>query len=134
MKVAINFRGGAELERALGRLRSEVAGNIGLNATRDGARVLAKAAADHAPVGETGRLKKSIGVFEDRQTNLSGGRERTFFVGSRLYYAYWVEFGTVHFSPRGFLRKARDSAANDALKALVQSLINGINRVPGIRP
>lgn len=127
MKVAYNFRGGAELERALKGLGSHVAGRLGLNATRSGARVIANAAKTKAPI-RTGELRESIRTFDDRAINRLGGRERTVFIGSRLFYAYFVEFGAAHTPAQSFLRGAVDESANDAVNRLSQNLGNGIER------
>lgn len=127
MKVAVNFTGGRELERALRGLGNEVAGRLGLNATRAGARVIANSAKRRVPV-VTGALRDSIRTFDDVKENRAGGRERTVFIGSRLFYGYWVEFGTAHSPARSFLRAARDNQANEAVDRLAQNLGNGIER------
>lgn len=127
MKIAYSFTGGAQLEKALRGLGNEIAGRLGLNATRAGARVIANGAKVNAPV-RTGDLRDSIRTFDDRDTNRAGGRERTVFIGSRLFYAYFVEVGTLHVPARSFLRKAIDERANDAVDQLSQNLGNGIER------
>lgn len=127
MRAQIKFTGGAELARALKGLGSEVAGRLGSNAVRVGARTMAKAAKDKAPV-RTGALRDSIRDFSDPDVNRRGGRERTAWVGSRLFYAYWVEYGTAHTPARSFLRSAFDTNNQETFDKMVQNLGQGIER------
>lgn len=129
MKTEITFTGGRELERALQGLGSQVAGRLGVNATRAGARMIANKAKTYAPMRPGGgELKASIRTFDDRRGNRAGGRERTVFIGSRLFYSYWVEFGTAHSRARSFLRNAVDTGSHDAVDKLAQNLGQGIER------
>lgn len=67
---------------------------------RKAARPLVRRAKSMAPVGQTGNLRKSIGVFvsrsSDRRSNLKAG----LWVGPRTrgkyqgYHAHFIEFGT----------------------------------------
>jgi HK97 gp10 family phage protein len=121
----ITFSGGPQLEAALRDLGSKAAGRLGTNAVRSGARVIANAAKATAPV-RTGELKKSIRMFDERSQ--TGGTERTAYAGTRLFYAYWVEFGTAHSPAQSFLRTAADTAWQDAVDKMKENLAQGIER------
>jgi Bacteriophage HK97-gp10, putative tail-component len=64
-KVEFKLHGAKEFERLLKELGPVPAGRLGGNATMAGARVIAAAARQKAPV-RTGALKESIGVRSDR--------------------------------------------------------------------
>lgn len=123
----LKFSGGPALEAALRDLGSEIAGRLGSNAVRAGARVIAASARSKAPV-LTGALKNSIRVFEDQDVRRAGGAERTAYAGTRVFYAKFVEFGTVHVPARSFLRAASDESAQQAVDKLADNLGAGIER------
>lgn len=125
--MTLKFSGGPELERALKDLGSEVAGRLGTNAVRAGARVIAASARTKAPVA-TGNLKKSIRVFDDVEVKRAGGSERTAYAGTRIFYARFVEFGTRFVPARSFLRSALDESAQESVDKLADNLANGIER------
>lgn len=127
MPTEVRFTGGPALERALRDLGAETAGRLGLNAVRAGARVIAARARALAPV-QTGELKKSIRIFDDRELNKQKRNQRAAHAGTRLFYASLVEFGTVHTSPKGFMRAASDEGAQDAVNKLKENLGAGITR------
>jgi HK97 gp10 family phage protein len=120
----IELRGGPELNRALEELGNTIARRLGKNAVRAGARVIANGAKARAPVGKTGKLKKSIRVFDGPDR----GTERSAYAGSRLFYAYWVEHGTAHSPARSFLRASADEGAQDAVDRMTENLAYGIER------
>ena len=126
--MTVTITGGPALSAALRDLGSKVAGRLGTNAVRAGARVIAASARQKAPVGATGELRKSIRVLDDRELNRAQTSERAAGVGSRLFYARFVEFGTIHVRPRSFLRSAVDESAQDALDKLMENLGSGIER------
>lgn len=125
MPTKLTLTGGPELDAALHELGGKIAGRLGTNAVRAGARVIANVAKARAPRG-TGALKKSIRMFDERDDRF--GTTRTAYAGTRLFYGYWVEFGTAHSPARSFLRSASDEAAQDALNKLVDNLGSGIER------
>jgi hypothetical protein len=71
--MKITFTGGKAIEARLRELGSAVAGRLGVNATKAGARVIAAEARTRLPV-RTGRLKKSIRILDDREVNLARRR------------------------------------------------------------
>ncbi|HKX36646.1 MAG TPA: HK97-gp10 family putative phage morphogenesis protein [Rhizorhapis sp.] len=123
----VKISGGPELEAALTELGGKIAGRLGTNAVRAGARVIAAAARQKVPV-RTGRLKKSIRIFDDRELSLAKGSERAAYAGTREPYAHLVEFGTAHSAAKPFLRPALDESAQDALDKLTDNLAGGIER------
>jgi HK97 gp10 family phage protein len=125
--ASLKLYGGAELSAALRDLSSKVAGRLGTNAARAGARVFVRAAKENAPF-VTGKLRDSIRVFDDIELNRSQQSQRAAGVGSRLFYAKFVEFGTAHSSAKQFLRPALDENAQDALDKVADNLSNGIER------
>jgi HK97 gp10 family phage protein len=124
MKTELKFTGGPELEKALKDLGGQIAGRLGTNAVRAGARVIAASAKRNAPV-LTGALKKSIRVFDEPDKPKG---ERVAYIGSRLFYARFVEFGTSHTQANPFLRPALDESAQAALDKLAENLSQGIER------
>ena len=110
------------LERALRELGAEVAGRLGEDAVRSGAQIIRDAAEQNAPV-RTGRLKRSMRVFDSPTDRL------TKHIGTWVYYAYFVEYGTIKMSPRSFLRRARDENKQNFLNRVSSSLNEGIERV-----
>lgn len=75
MAVKVTFSGGREIEAKLRDLGSKVAGRLGVNATKAGARVIAAAARRRAPF-VTRRLKKGITVVGDDDLRRQGGSTR----------------------------------------------------------
>lgn len=124
-KVQLRLTGGPELERALGDLGSKVAGRLGENAVRAGARVVAKRAKQIAPVGETGELKRSIRAFQDTERRAG---ERTAYAGTRLFYGRFLEFGTRFIPARSFLRAALDESGQEVNTKMAENLSRGIER------
>jgi HK97 gp10 family phage protein len=124
-KTEIKMTGGPELERALRELGGNIAGRLGGNAVRAGARVIANEAKQRVPV-RTGALRKSIRVFTERADR--GGTVRQAWVGTRLFYSWFVEFGTSKQPPQPFLRPARDEGAQKAVDKIVENLSAGIER------
>jgi HK97 gp10 family phage protein len=128
MQASIKFSGGPQLETALKELGGEIAGRLGSNSVRAGARVIAAEARRKAPVGATGNLKRSITTVEDRDARLARGKQRIAYAGSKLFYARFVEFGTVHAAAKPFLRPALDESAQAAVDKLTDNLGKGIER------
>jgi HK97 gp10 family phage protein len=125
MQVTARMSGGKELNAALKDLGNKVAGRLGSNAVRAGARVIANEAKARAPV-LTGALRKSIRVFTAPRRE--SGTVRTAFVGSDVYYSRFVEFGSAHQPAQSFLRAAADVAAQAAVDKIAENLSSGIER------
>lgn len=126
MTARLTFSGGPELEAALKELGGQVAGRLGENAVRAGARVIAtRARRTTAFFDDTGRLRRSIRVL--REIDRRSG-ERTAYAGTRVFYAAFLEFGTVHMAARPFMRRALDEGGQDAVNALAANLATGIER------
>lgn len=125
--MRIKLEGGERLEAALKDLGGKVAGRLGTNAVRAGARVISNEAKDRVPV-KTGALRRSIRVFDDRAAVRANLKERTAFVGTRLFYGKFVELGTAHSSAKPFLRPAMDESGDSAVDKLADNLGDGIER------
>lgn len=122
--MKLTLAGGEAIERALRELGGKIAGRLGENAVRAGARVLLADAKRRAPV-KTGALKKSLRVFRhvDRKTG-----ERTVYVGTRLHYGRMAETGTARQPARPYLRPALDEGGPAATDATGKNLWRGIER------
>jgi|SRR5688572_15079229 len=120
----LRLEGGPEVEAALRELGGKIARNLGRNAARAGARVVVNSAKAKTPV-RTGELRDSIRMFDER---FEQGANRTAYAGSRLFYAYWVEFGTARTPARSFLRAAKDESADAVREKMSDNLANGIER------
>ena len=126
-RVDLKLHGVRELQQALQSLGAQVAGRLGANAVRAGARAIVARAKTNAPI-KTGALRRSIRVFTDRGEARLGGATRTAYAGTRLYYGWFLEFGTQHIAPRSFLRRALDEAAQEAVNKMADNLSKGIAR------
>jgi HK97 gp10 family phage protein len=138
MTVKFTFSGGKELEAALRELGNQVAGRLGNNATKAGARIIAAAARQKVPV-RTGALKRSITVVGDDELRRAGGSVRQAFVVARAPHAALVELGTAprrqkngRFTGSGrahpYLRPALDEAGQAAIDRMASNLWSGIER------
>lgn len=125
MTARLTFSGGPALEAALRELGGKIAGRLGSNATRAGARVIVNQAKARVPV-DTGALKRSIRTFTDPAGR--GGSTRTAYAGSRARHAHLVEFGTRFMPARSFLRSALDEAGQAAVDKMAENLGKGIIR------
>jgi len=91
----ITVQGLSDLQKMLDELPAKIEVNIMRGALRQGANVYRDRARANAPVGKTGRLKKSIKV----KTTLRKGKAISQIVagGGDAFYAKFVEFGTASF-------------------------------------
>lgn len=91
----ISIQGLSDLQKMLDELPAKIEANIMRGALRQGANVYRDRARANAPVGRTGRLKKSIKV----KTSLKRGKAISTIVagGGDVFYAKFVEFGTASF-------------------------------------
>ena len=113
--VKVEVEGLKELESLLKKLPDRVALNALNSGMRAGARVIAKEARSLVPV-RTGRLKKAITVRKKRKPGyFTAGAEG-------VPYAHLVEFGTVDWIGRPFLRPAFDNKKAEAIKAIKEKL------------
>ena len=120
----LTMTGGPELERALKELGGQIAGRLGANAARAGGREIVKAAKARAPV-KTGRLKGSIRVFSGTKRQ---GSTIEIAVGSDVFYARLLEFGTAHIPAKSFLRAAADEQGQQAVDKMAKNLRDGVER------
>lgn len=132
-----SFKGGAELQKFLDTLPTNIERNIMRSALRQGANVIRDDARSRAPV-EDGDLRKSIKV----KTRSRRGRVSASVVAgdNKAFYAHMIEFGvaphgvkkgakrksgkyqdgTLHpgFSEMPFMRPAADAKTGDAVVAV----------------
>jgi HK97 gp10 family phage protein len=137
MAEKFSVSGLKELQAAMNRLSSDMAGKIARQATAAAAGVVRKSARDNAPV-DTGNLKASIVMKRKRSTNLTeeynvavrAGKKSdvkkakggTGKLGKDAYYARFVEFGTVKMTPRPFLSPALSNNVQQATDAMKKRL------------
>ena len=126
MTATLTFSGGPQLQAALRELSAKVANQLGENAVRAGARVIAnRARRTSAFFDDTGETRRSIRVLS--QIDRASG-SRTAYAGSRYFVARLLEFGTVKMPARPFLRPAVDAGGQEAVDALAANLSAGIER------
>jgi HK97 gp10 family phage protein len=91
----VSVQGLSDLQKMLDELPAKIEANIMRGALRQGANVYRDRARANAPVGKTGKLKKSIKV----KTTLRKGKAVSQIVagGGDAFYAKFVEFGTASF-------------------------------------
>jgi len=91
----VTVQGLSDLQKMLDELPAKIEANIMRGALRQGANVYRDRARANAPVGKTGKLKKSIKV----KTTLRKGKAVSQIVagGGDAFYAKFVEFGTASF-------------------------------------
>lgn len=122
--VTFEVKGTPELMHALQKLSDKVAKEITEKAVRAAGQVIADAAIALAPRGETGKLKKSIGVFAD--VRVGHKNKTTAFVGTELWYGRFVELGTIYQAPQSFLRDAADTNEEQINAAAARVISQGI--------
>lgn len=149
MNASYQIQGLKELQKTLAMLPKGVEKRAHRAALSAGGRIIAKAAKRKAPKGETGLLKKSIGmkflpargksqpiaiigprrgfkgtpkVVTDRQT----GQQKT-ITPDPVRYAHLVEKGTRHSSAKPFIRPALDESASAVFEAMAQKVSKAID-------
>ena len=137
---AFNVRGLKELHQMLQQLPVRIERNIMRGAIRAGANVFRDAARQAAPVDD-GRLKRSI---KTSSTNVKRGKV-TVNVGSDLFYARMVEFGTASYytgngrtvgAPYFIPKRDKSGKASKRKKKAVKFgnvIVNNVKH-PGIKP
>jgi HK97 gp10 family phage protein len=136
----VRVEGLSDLAAALRSLPRGVARNVLSRALAQSARIVRGEARLRAPIGATGALRRSIYYRAARE---QGGLFRRVFQvrvrrgarkqaedqkGRSAYYAHFVEFGTVKWAGKPFMRPAWDAKRHDALEAVVSTLVT---RLPG---
>ena len=156
IETHIEIKGFKELDEALKQFPIKLQRNILSGAVREGAKVIQRAAIAMAPVGKTGKLRKAIKVRVG--TKRKGIYTKTFIIGldkKMAWYGRLVEMGAaphfikvkrkkalaiggqvvgteikhpgvVHRKP--FMRPAIDNYAGQALTAMKNKLLQGIEK------
>lgn len=122
--VVFEIRGAKELEQTLRELGPQISVRLGDKGLKAGARVIVKEAKRLAP-RKTGRLRRSITAVK----GLSKTDERVVRIGLKppgRRYGHLVEFGTRRAPAHPYLRPALDGKAQEALKAMVEAMADGI--------
>ena len=100
--MGANFKliGDQQLLAQLKRMEQATTQQVIEKSFRTAARPLVEKAKANAPMGETGNLKKSIGIFASRSQDRRSRIKAGLWVGPRIrggfkgYHAHLVEFGT----------------------------------------
>ena len=125
-EVKLRMTGGPELERALRELGGKIAGRLGANAVRAGGRELVRQARQTSEfVDRTGELRRSIRVFSRTRRR---GQTIESDIGTDVFYARFLEFGTAHIPARSWFRKAIDESGQAMVDKVVDNLGRGIER------
>lgn len=151
--MTIQVEGLKELQRYLHQLPQEIQKRPLRSAVAAGAKVIADAAINNAPQGETGNLRKSIYRYRSRSQSATG--KETFLVGVRkgkakfrdnarnrrlgrvgktyqtqgeAYYWRFIEFGTSSQTARPFLRPAFERNKEDAVNVMKNRLRQSIEQ------
>lgn len=142
MKTQTKITGDATLYRNFSKLKQEVQVKLARRTTNAGAQVIKKlaisnAAKSDAPhkvdgvVVQPGNLKKNIVVKRVKDSNLASvhvvtvrGKRKD---GYAARYGRLLEFGTIHITPRPFMRNALVDGKDQALNAMINTLSKGIN-------
>ncbi len=133
--MSVKVTGFGNLNRKLQSLQAAMTDDVMRQALRDGAEVVAAEARRLAPV-RSGSLRDSIEVTDDRDARLYGrigGGDVSVYVGpvgstedGDVFYAKFVEFGTVNHRPQPFLRPAIEGKQAEAGLVTIQSLEQAI--------
>lgn len=133
-KITFEIKGAREMENLLKQLGPRLASRVGDRALRAAAKPIVAEAKRLVPV-KTGGLRRSITAVTSRK----GARkdQRIILIGFRppaSRRAHFTEFGTVHSSPRPFMRPALDSQVRNALMQMELVLARGIaSEAAGLR-
>lgn len=118
-----------ELERKFMQLDDVVAQRIRGNAAAAAARTAAKEARKTAPVGNSGRLKKSIRVRRIPENGIRNGAARLSVGGRGAFYAGFVEHGTVKWAGKPFFRAAIENTEKEQFAAFVKTARRDFDRI-----
>ena len=148
--VKVKVDGLQDLQRRLRALSEKVQKKVARSATNAAAQVIKKQAIRNAPRSDgvhiladteegpvdiiPGNLRKGIIVARVRNTPLTsehlvtvGGKAKHHYAAR---YAHFVEFGTIRYAPRPFLRPAFDQEKGFAVGAMKVALEKGIIKEP----
>lgn len=113
----ISISGVAEFEANLQKLAQALDKEQLLEIVQEGADIIRDAAAENAPVGETGNLKAgmttAIGHERIGDVIINVGPD------AKQFYGRFVELGTIHMGPHPFLKPALERN-RDRVAALMQ--------------
>ena len=124
VEMTFSLRGAKELERALMRLPKAMGKTVLRAALKKAAEPVRAAAEANAPVGRTGRFKKSFAIKSTLSKRQRRGRAKLsrggviMYVGSTDPKAHLLEFGTVKMRARPTLRPAWDANKHRVLASL----------------
>jgi HK97 gp10 family phage protein len=124
--VSVEIRGVQELVAKLQGLKKTHAKAAIRKGTRRGAKIVASAVKDAAPV-VSGALKASIKVRSLPRSKKSVGTDVK-LDNSTLFYASYAEFGSKHQKATHFMEEATKSVAQDALETAVQVIAEEIEK------
>jgi len=142
----MTIEGVKEMNRAINRLAPELQKSAEVAVLRAGAKPILKKAKQNVTVGDSGLLKKSLGIgvrkVKGRTTARIGPRTGFAKVVTRNgkevrsdpnKYSHLVEFGTSHSAAKPFIRPAEESAKGEVIDAMAQGynkhLIRVANRI-----
>ena len=125
MNVTTTIKGIPELLLELQRLSEAAQGRVARNMSMAGARIVAREARVLAPV-VTGALRRSIKARRSRQQFAKG--QALAFVNASVFYARFVEYGTVHQPAHSFLRAALDEHQPEMRAKMMEIGLNGLQR------
>jgi HK97 gp10 family phage protein len=127
-KVSFELKGAKEMEALLKDLGPRVATRLGDKALRAAARPIVKEAKRLVPK-KTGALRKAITAVASSRGRAAN--ERLVLIGFKppvSRRAHFIEYGTSRQPAQPFIRPALDTMADDALKAMAESLASSILR------
>lgn len=127
MSASLKLDGLADLNKRLKKLGGKVANKVSRDAVREGAKVVRKEMRAGAPKGETGNLRKSIRY---RIRGRKGNFRARIGVTSKIYYAWFLEYGTAAHTVPG---KSKGGNRSNA-KVLIDGKVFSKANHPGIRP
>lgn len=115
----------SEMKNVLQKLPSDIGRNALRAALGVSAKPLLAEVKSRTPVQQTGNASKRTGgaLLESMRIKTRRSKDdniQSVSVGSSLYYCRFVEFGTRTITPRGFMRAALDTAAQDVLDSFVE--------------
>jgi HK97 gp10 family phage protein len=126
-KTDYTIEGARDIERVLEAIGPKLAGQVGGNAVRAGARVIVKEAKRLVPV-RSGHLRDSIKIV-----TLKKNQKASDVVGVLIGFekpssriAHLIEFGTSHSAAQPFMRPAMDSQHSEILDAIGKALASGV--------
>ncbi|MFO8012125.1 MAG: HK97 gp10 family phage protein [Phycisphaerae bacterium] len=131
MEVALKVEGAREIRRRLAALPRTVEKRIVRRAVREGAKIVREEAERRCPVA-TGRLRRTLTQRKGRQRRgsytVAVQHNWKRYYGQVPFYGGFVEYGTRRMPARPYMRPAADAKQDEAGRAVIQSLQEGIER------